>query len=60
MDEFSKKRLSKKIIPLLDTNERFNYEQLVEDLLNWNKNNNVKIRWAMAIVAFNDMEKEGQ
>lgn len=51
--------LSKKVIPLLGTNERFNYEQLVEDLLNWNKNNNAKIRWAMSIVDFNN-EKEGK
>ena len=50
--------LAKKAIPLVNSNERINYEQLIVDLLNWNKNNNVKIRWAMSIVNLNEENTE--
>lgn len=41
--------LAKKTIPLLYSNETFDYNQLIIDLFNWNKNNSVKLRWAMTI-----------
>lgn len=57
---FNKKfvSLSKKVIPLLRSNESFNYSELLEDLKNWNNGNRVKLKWAKALVVFDD-EKKG-
>lgn len=48
---FNKKfaSLVKKANTMLNSNEILNYEQLLDDLKNWNNGNNVKIRWAMTI-----------
>lgn len=41
--------LAKKTIPMINQNEIINYEQLLHDFKNWDKNNTVKIRWAITI-----------
>ena len=50
--------LAKKVIPLLHSDEQFNYTQLFYDLKYWNLNNHAKMRWAMAIANFNNTNTE--
>lgn len=50
--------LAKKVIPLLESTEQFDYIQLYKDLKYWNYNNSVKMRWAMAIVNFDNNENK--
>ena len=56
--------LAKRLIPLLNNNETFDYISLLYDLENWDKDNKVKMKWAMAIVNLtneteNNTEKAG-
>ena len=46
--------LSKKLIPFLHNDEQINYTQLFKDLKYWNFNNNTQMKWAMAIVKFDE------
>ena len=41
--------LARKVIPLLQPYEQFDYIRLFKDLKYWNFDNNVKMKWAMAI-----------
>ena len=49
--------LSRKVIPLLQPNEQFDYIKLFKDLKYWNNDNSVKMKWAMSI-ARNNFEEE--
>ena len=48
--------LAMKAIGCLYQNEQFDYISLLNDLKYWNNGNSVKMKWAMAIVKFNDEE----
>ena len=50
--------LAKKVIPLLSPNEQFDYIHLISDLVDWNKNNNTKMRWAMSILNLYEVNEE--
>lgn len=51
--------LSKKVIPLLQPYEHFDYAKLLNDLKFWNIDNSVKMKWAMAIARAYNNEEEG-
>ena len=44
--------LSKKVIPYLSANEMFNFTSLLNDLIKWNDGNLIRLKWAKALVQF--------
>lgn len=41
--------LTNKVITVLDKNETIDFDELFNDLSRWDKDNNVKLKWAMTI-----------
>ena len=59
---FSKKfaSLSKKLIALLYPNETFDFIKLLHDLKYWDYNNDIKLKWATALVISKTDKKESE
>ena len=45
--------ITRKALPMLRPNEVINYDELISDLVDWDKNNTVKIKWSKILVDFN-------